>query len=56
MTKLPARGADNNVGAVVLQNLLVLGDSKTSEEHTNLEKLSYKLVCNLMQGVQHSFK
>ena len=56
MTKLPARGADYNVGAVVLQNLLVFGNSKTSEEHPNLEKISCKLVCNLMQGVQHSFK
>ena len=34
---LPARGADHDVGAVVLQHLLVLGDGQTSEEHSNLK-------------------
>merc|ERR1719507_2643923 len=33
----PARGAGHNVGAVVLQHLLVLGNGKSSEEHTNLD-------------------
>ena len=33
----PARRANHDVGAVSLQDLLVLGDSQASEEHSNLE-------------------
>ena len=36
---VPARGANHNVGAVVLQNLLVLSNGKASKEHTNLKIL-----------------
>ena len=38
----PARGADHDVGAVVLQDLLVLGDGQTSKEHSDLRKNSAK--------------
>ena len=40
---IPARCADHNVGAVVLQNLLILGNSETSKEHSNLQ-IYYQLV------------
>ena len=64
--QVPARGANHNVGAIVLQNLLVLGNGKSSKEHTNLEmslqpngNLFYKITKRFMihdTGVQHSFK
>ena len=36
LTEDSARGTNNNVGTVILQYLLVLGNSQSSEKHTNL--------------------
>ena len=52
--QIPARGANHYVRAVVLQNLLILCDGKTSKEHPNLKISLDPIALNLFWHNQGS--
>jgi hypothetical protein len=52
----PARSSHHYVGAVGLQNLLVLRDGKTTEEHSNLRKVIIKYGFNYVTNCAAKFQ